>query len=190
MNKPDLLFTCTALAAALGPDWRSVRPDDMPWSTLVRSDGLSLWCRLDHGRLVVTADTVTGVDEFGRPYVYHFDRPSITVDPSRAPQRLAADIVRRLLPDAEAWWRTATAWAETSRLKWEDHQQRRAELLALPGAHDGHDAAWIYGSGWRCDARTGDSVRLEFSGIDFADAVAVIHALNAARAARRVAAAD
>jgi|GEM_PF-5674000 len=182
MPTPTLDTLIPALAAALGADWWGVPTPETPWTaTLVRADGLALWCRLDHGRLRLLPDAVTGVDDLGRPCRYHFDRPAITVDPARPVARLAADIRRRLLPAAAAWLRDALAWAEQSRDRWEAAERSRTALLALPGAHTVHDPAWIYGDGWRCDARYADRVRLEFSGVPFTAALAALHGYAAAR---------
>lgn len=172
----------TPIAVALGPDWRAEVEADVTWGAyLARTDGLRLWCRIDAGRLHLSPEPVPMLTDTGHTTTYHYDRPVITVDPSRPAARLAADIRRRLLADAERWWTTATTVAAKSRRDWEAFQARRLELLALPGANSSHDAAWIYGINWRCDARYGNSVHLEFTSIAYADALAAVRAVEAAR---------
>lgn len=172
----------TPIAAALGPDWRAEVSENVTWGAyLTRNDGLRLWCHRYDGRLRLTPEPVPMLTEIGRTTAYDFDRPAITVDPSRPVERLAADIRRRLLPAADMWWATAAAVAAKSRRDWAAFADRRAELLALPGAHPGHDAAWIHGDNWQCDARIGDRVRLVFTGIAYAEALTALRAVAAAR---------
>lgn len=189
---PTLDTLVSALAAALGPGWRAECEPPTDICTIVRSaylihvDGLRLVCRLTDGRLCISPDSVPMLSDTGYATTYYYDRPVITVAPTRPPHQLAADLRRRLLDDAATWWATATAVAANSCRNWAAFQARRNELLSVPGAYAGHDTFLVFSSAWRCDARYGDSVNLEFTGIDYADALAAIRIVESARAARKL----
>lgn len=183
---PTLDTLVSALAAALGPGWRAEwePPTDICTvrsAYLIQADGLRLVCCLTDGRLRISPDSVPMLSDTGHATTYYYDRPVITVAPTRPPHQLAADLRRRLLDDAAAWWTTATTVAANSHRNWAAFQARRSELLSMPGAYAGHDDIYVFGSVWRCDARYGERVTLKFTGISYAEALAAIRAVEAIR---------
>lgn len=103
--------------------------------------------------------------------------PSINCNPSRTDESIAADIARRLLPDARAHFPKETAQIA----QWYAEEERRESALLLlmeVGAGSrGRYKERVYGQGW--EARTyGETVELTFSRLDLETACAVLELIQ------------
>jgi len=162
---PSLDQLVTAIAAVLGAEWHTEENAGVRGVSLVHADGLRLWCHIADRRLHISPESVPMLTDTGYATTYHYDRPVITVDPHRPPQRVVADIHRRLLPVAGPWHADAHTKALLTADMHQRQQENLAQLLALPHTQRSQMVDnRIYGVDWRADV-TSTMVSLHFTSL-------------------------
>lgn len=166
-----------AIAAALGPGWRACPPHTNPdgqhypyHRTPIRHDaGHSIDLTFDgwqnEGRIEVSCNWPKGRD--GRELIPHRleDRPVITLAKTTAPERIARDIERRLLPRYLPIW-TAQVERLARETAYEAQNERTIERIISAGlgerSRHGSGGVWLRGNVYADQVTPqGDTLRFE-----------------------------
>lgn len=174
--------TCAAVAAALSGDWCVPLPEAGAVPELItRADGLPLELKHRGNRLIVHPPRLY-VRHRGGGADWYGDAPVITVDPARSADSIAADIERRLLPNAERWYADALAWQTAQIIERDAYEATTARFRNLPGIWESNsrDCTFI-GHHLTVRLDSAHSATLEFSSIDPDIALALVAAYEDAR---------
>lgn len=155
-----------------GEDGWSV--SDEEWAThIVHEDGLIIWVREEDGRLSFAP---VGKN-LGRGYYMHWEENPITVSANRSPESIAADLMRRLLPDAREFHENLIAWEKQIRCMMDKRDSAKKALLALPDAYEGVVGEVVHGPGWSAHVNVG-TVDMKLSGLTVDQAVRIVEMIN------------
>lgn len=133
-----------AVCRALGNSWRVNQLTDRTDCITLTSPkfkGLSLHVRTDyphHDRLSISGHVP---DHWSYRYC-----GKCTVSVKRSPQQIAADITRKVLPEARKWIDEANAYQEKKRAKHEDTEILKGVLKRLVNVSGGHDVLCCWDS--------------------------------------------
>lgn len=139
-EKQELTKMTLAVAAALGPPWKAVAPEenDRPTDDIANGNGASLYLNIDrHKKRVKVGGSmhfqVNGRTQYVQLYP-RFEVPGITVAMERGPEAVAKEINRRLLPD----YLKAVELAKAQVAKQNETTERKqANIRKLVAACDG-----------------------------------------------------
>lgn len=155
---------CAAVAAALGEEWTLQWRNVHSTYSVRERDGLELDLHDDGARLHASVRYVAGIDLDGDPHAFGArPAPHITASNARSVTALIADIRRRLLPVADAWYADACRRALLVADRRHRQQANAAQLLALPQTQRSPTFDnRVYGVDWQADV-TSDAISLRFS---------------------------
>jgi hypothetical protein len=144
---------------------------------LVHRSGLTISLHLEKERLRFSVQPVYAT--VGEKYICPDAPPPITVDPRRAVKRIAAEVQRRLLDPALAWYPDALAWQQEREAHYQAQQATRAAFTQLGGHPHTDYSSVVTGPSWRAQIDSAESVTLNLTSVPADKALAIVQMLTA-----------
>lgn len=178
----DLHTKADEITAALGRDWsHTPGPEDNYCTIMTRRDGLTLHMSMSPDRIYLSAfDTGCSVHRAltAIPLLYPTGI-QISCKANRSASAIAADIRRRLLPDAEAWWAATQAYRLKQDLERQAIDAIAQQFLAFPDVRidQQHTATpTLLGTGFQARVHNERHVSLSFGALTPSAAISLLAA--------------